>query len=178
MDPWAGKIPWSRKWQFTPVFLPGKSHGQRSLANYNPQGRKESNTTEHAHKRHTLSSGPLYMLFSLAHIPIWPCHPTRKETGLDMMILRCSGAIQQAFGQTGVRILQKADEGATQRSERVTGFQLEERHTPSERKARKQGWYQLLSSGGDVRREALSLMVSEIKGQVTFTDLRVKVWNI
>jgi len=36
----------------------------------------------------------------------------------------------------------------------------------------------LLSSGGDVRREALSLMVSEIKGQVTFTDLRVKVWNM
>ena len=30
-DPWVGKIPWSRKWQFDPVFLPGKSHGQRSL---------------------------------------------------------------------------------------------------------------------------------------------------
>ena len=31
-DPWVGKIPWRRKWQPTPVFLPGKSHGQRSLA--------------------------------------------------------------------------------------------------------------------------------------------------
>ena len=31
-DPWVGKIPWRRKWQHTPVFLPGKSHGQRSLA--------------------------------------------------------------------------------------------------------------------------------------------------
>ena len=30
-DPWVGKIPWSRKWQFNPVFLPGKFHGQRSL---------------------------------------------------------------------------------------------------------------------------------------------------
>ena len=30
-DPWVRKIPWSRKWQFTSVFLPGKSHGQRSL---------------------------------------------------------------------------------------------------------------------------------------------------
>ena len=30
-DPWVGKIPWWRKWQFTPVLLPGKSHGQRSL---------------------------------------------------------------------------------------------------------------------------------------------------
>ena len=29
--PWVGKIPWRRKWQPTPVFLPGKSHGQRRL---------------------------------------------------------------------------------------------------------------------------------------------------
>ena len=35
-DPWIGKIPWSRKWQPTPVFLPGKSHGQGSLAGYSP----------------------------------------------------------------------------------------------------------------------------------------------
>ena len=33
---WAGKIPWSRKWQLTPVFLPGKFHGQRSLVGYSP----------------------------------------------------------------------------------------------------------------------------------------------
>ena len=33
-DPWVRKIPWRRKWQPTPVFLPGKSHGQRSLAGY------------------------------------------------------------------------------------------------------------------------------------------------
>ena len=32
VDPWVRKIPWRRKWQPTPVFLPGKSHGQRSLA--------------------------------------------------------------------------------------------------------------------------------------------------
>ena len=36
LDPWVGKIPWSRKWQPTPVFLPGESHGQRSLAGYSP----------------------------------------------------------------------------------------------------------------------------------------------
>ena len=35
-DPWVRKIPWRRKWQPTPVFLPGKSHGQRSLAGYSP----------------------------------------------------------------------------------------------------------------------------------------------
>ena len=38
-----GKLPWRRKWQpVTPVFLPGKSHGQRSLARYSPRDCKES----------------------------------------------------------------------------------------------------------------------------------------
>jgi len=32
----GGKMPWRRKWQPTPVFLPGKSHGQRSLVGYTP----------------------------------------------------------------------------------------------------------------------------------------------
>ena len=36
-NPWVGKIPWSRAWQPTPVFLPGESHGQRSLAGDSPQ---------------------------------------------------------------------------------------------------------------------------------------------
>ena len=39
--------PWRREWLPTPVFLPGKSHGQRSLAGYSPQGREESDTTKH-----------------------------------------------------------------------------------------------------------------------------------
>ena len=33
-DPWVGKIPWKRKWQPIPVFLPGKSIGQKSLVGY------------------------------------------------------------------------------------------------------------------------------------------------
>ena len=45
-DPWIGKIPWRRKWQPTPVLLPGESHGQRSLAGYGPQDRKELDMTE------------------------------------------------------------------------------------------------------------------------------------
>ena len=45
-DPWGGKIPWRRKWQPTPVSLPGKSHGQRSLVGCSPWGFKESGTTE------------------------------------------------------------------------------------------------------------------------------------
>ena len=51
-NPWVEKIPWRRAWQRTPVFLPGESHGQRSLAGYSPQGCKVLDTTdmtEHAH---------------------------------------------------------------------------------------------------------------------------------
>ena len=48
-DPWVGKIPWRRKWQPTPVFLPGKSHGWRSLAGYSSWGHKESDTTKWFH---------------------------------------------------------------------------------------------------------------------------------
>ena len=44
--PWVGKIPWRRAWQPTAVFLPGESHGEKSLAGYNPQGHKELDITE------------------------------------------------------------------------------------------------------------------------------------
>ena len=40
---------WRRRWQPTPVFLPGESHGRRSLVGYSPRGRKESDTTEQLH---------------------------------------------------------------------------------------------------------------------------------
>ena len=43
---WVRKIPWRRNWLFTPVFLPGESHGPRRLVGYSPQGHKESDTTE------------------------------------------------------------------------------------------------------------------------------------
>ena len=45
-NPWVGKIPWRKAWQPTPVFLPGGSHGQRSLAGYSTQSHEESDTTE------------------------------------------------------------------------------------------------------------------------------------
>ena len=45
-DPWVRKIPWSRKWQPAPVSLPGKFHGQRSVAGSSPWGCTELDTTE------------------------------------------------------------------------------------------------------------------------------------
>ena len=44
--PWVRKIPWRRAWQPTPVSLPGESHGQRSLAGYNPWDCKELDMNE------------------------------------------------------------------------------------------------------------------------------------
>ena len=51
-EPRVRKIPRRRKWQPTPVFFPGESHGQRSVAGYSPWGRKELDilATEHIHK--------------------------------------------------------------------------------------------------------------------------------
>ena len=45
LSPWVGNIPWRREWQPTPVFLPGESQGQRSLAGYSPQGCTKSEMT-------------------------------------------------------------------------------------------------------------------------------------
>ena len=61
VNPWVGKIPWRRAWQPTPVFLPGESHGQRSLAGQSPWDRKELDTTEqltHTTATELMLSGP------------------------------------------------------------------------------------------------------------------------
>jgi len=46
-NPWVRKIPWRREWLPPSVFLPGDTHGQRSLAGYSPWGHKELDMTEH-----------------------------------------------------------------------------------------------------------------------------------
>ena len=48
-ETWVGKIPWRRQWHPTPVLLPGKSHGQRSVVGYSPWCHKESDMTERLH---------------------------------------------------------------------------------------------------------------------------------
>ena len=73
-NPWVRKIPWRRKWQPTPVFLPGKSLGQRSLAGYSPGVTKSWYITEHAlwslHKNPTGSASGwwTWRLESMSHL--------------------------------------------------------------------------------------------------------------
>ena len=64
---WLGTVPWRRKHQPTPVFLPGKSHGQRSLVGYCPWGCKASDMTEQL-STHTISST---FSFSMKLYPLW-----------------------------------------------------------------------------------------------------------
>ena len=51
LNPWVRKIPWRRKWHPTPVLLPGKFHGWRSLVGYSPWGHRESDMTEQKKKK-------------------------------------------------------------------------------------------------------------------------------
>ena len=98
-NPCVGKIPW-RKWQPTPVFLPGKSHGLRNLVGYSPWGHKEWDRTERLHF-HFLSlggacpthrpfcapsghRGPFPLLKILRHLPSQP-----RETGRPLQGLGC-----------------------------------------------------------------------------------------
>ena len=55
LDTSVRKIPWRRKWKPTPIFLPGESHGRRSMVGSSPWGRKESGTTERLHFHFSLS---------------------------------------------------------------------------------------------------------------------------
>ena len=64
-DPWVVMIPWRRKWQPTPVFLPGKSHEQRTLSGYSPRDHKESDTTE---PLSTSTHTHIYMCWGGGHV--------------------------------------------------------------------------------------------------------------
>ena len=63
-DPWVGKIPWRRKWQPIPAFLPGKSHRLRSLAGYSPGGCKDLDRTERLSTHIHLSSIASFLFIS------------------------------------------------------------------------------------------------------------------
>ena len=77
-NPWVGKISWRRKWQPTPVFLPGKSHGQRSPVGYRPQGHKESTGLDCLSTLYSHSQGR-FLVRRLPGLFCPPC-PHREKT--------------------------------------------------------------------------------------------------
>ena len=72
-DPSVRKILWRRKWQATPVLLPGKSHGQRSMVGYSPWGRKELDIPEqlHFHFKENLTDNPGLREYPLRNLEIF-----------------------------------------------------------------------------------------------------------
>ena len=79
LDPWVGRISWRRKWLPTPVFLPGKSHGQRSLPGYSPWGHKRVGHDWATTKSTT--TNPCWTLMPMAKCTLtWPpiCLPSMK----------------------------------------------------------------------------------------------------
>ena len=74
-DCWVRNIPWRRKWQPTPVFLPGESHRWRSLLGYSPWGRKESDTTEQL----------THMFLIIAKMNLWYCWCCRRTWRIKIL---------------------------------------------------------------------------------------------
>ena len=75
-DPRVEKIPWRRAQQPTPIFLPGESHGQRSLVVYSLWGYKESDMTEatqHAHTQRTVNDLPGMLTLRSLWASWWRC---------------------------------------------------------------------------------------------------------
>ena len=86
---WVGKIPWRRAWQPIPVFLPGESHGQRSLAGYSPRGHTELDTAEKAYTadKNTPSCTPM----------IWHCLHTHTCFNKNYLLLNISPSHSQSI---------------------------------------------------------------------------------
>ena len=89
-DPCIEKIPWRRKWQPTPVFWPGKSHGKRSLAGCSPRGCKinghniaTKHSTLHTHT-HTHTHTLLLLLSRFSRVQLCATH-RRQPTRLPVL---------------------------------------------------------------------------------------------
>ena len=84
--PWVRKIPWMGKWQPTAVFLLRKSHWQRSLVGYSPQGRKESDLIEHARTSQNGNSNGTYLIgdFSASQILLDHSFPYRQHRWMSV----------------------------------------------------------------------------------------------
>ena len=119
-NPWVGKIPWRREWQPTPVLLPGKFHGQRSLVGYSPWGRKESDTTGQLYSLTGClfcGSRVLTYLQSESHTVVSKCQNTEVGSlsllqgifptqGSNPGLLHCRQILYQLSHKGGLRILE------------------------------------------------------------------------
>ena len=74
---WVGKIPWRKKWQPTPVFLPVKSHGQKSLEGYSPWGRKRIGQNWAAKQQHCAFYSPCSKRAPVRNPGLVPIHTGR-----------------------------------------------------------------------------------------------------
>ena len=90
-DPWVGKIPWSRKWQVGPVFLPGEAHGHRSLVGYSLWGYKESDTTEQLKNNKTEEENRELKTSSRHRQPCWNSTPLHARRRVRHKRVRSSG---------------------------------------------------------------------------------------
>ena len=84
-DPGVQKIMWSRRWQPTSGFLPGKSHGQRSLAGYSPPGHKESDMTEQLSQQQQLISIHKNHLHFCTCITCIPAHQQKYQINIQII---------------------------------------------------------------------------------------------
>ena len=92
-DPWVGKIPLPRKWQLSPVFLPGKFQGQRSLVGYSPWDHNESDTTKQLNTQtHTLrrhSNVAMVKTSQQGFCQVWrgpPLSPTSSSPRISFLL--------------------------------------------------------------------------------------------
>ena len=88
-DPWVGKIPWRRKWHS--VFLPGKSHGERSLASYSPKGsQSQKGLKQLSTALQPLRHGQPRWLLPMQEMQVWTPgqdDPLKKEMATHSRIL-------------------------------------------------------------------------------------------
>ena len=110
-NPWVRKIPWRRKWQPTPVFLPGKFHGQKSLVGCSPWSHKESDTTEWVTLVMTLvtpqllnlSGSPRFRVLVWEELKVfWTSHSIRAS-GTYALLFRCR--LKHIFHSTNIYVI-------------------------------------------------------------------------
>ena len=87
-DPWVWKIPWRKKWQPTPLFLDGKSHGQRNLVGYSQCGCRESAKQQQGMSHQSPCYGPAINLSLFQSQTFWYCLASLYIGHTDLHLLK------------------------------------------------------------------------------------------